>query len=48
MDIFLILKKVTTNLKLQYNKQNIEEILIQRAVKTTIQILYEKGLFDNF
>ena len=34
--------------KLQYNKQNVEDILIQRAVKTTIQILYDKGLFDNF
>ena len=34
--------------KLQYNKQSIEEILIQRAVKTTIHILYDKGLFDNF
>ena len=34
--------------KLQYNKQSVEEILIQRAVKTTIQILYDKGLFDNF
>ena len=33
---------------LQYNKQNIEDILIQRAVKTTIQILYDKGLFDKF
>ena len=33
---------------LQYNKQNVEEILIQRAVKTTIQILYDRGLFDNF
>ena len=33
---------------LQYNKQNVEEILIQRAVKTTTQILYDKGLFDNF
>ena len=32
---------------LQYNKQNIEDILIQRAVKTTIQILYDKGLFDK-
>ena len=32
----------------QYNKQPVEEILIQRAVKTTIQILYDKGLFDNF
>ena len=34
--------------KLQYNKQSVEEILIQRAVKTTIQKLYDKGLFDNF
>ena len=33
---------------LQYNKQNIEDILIQRAVKTTIQILYDKGLFEKF
>ena len=30
-----------------YNKQSVEEILVQRAVKTTIQILYDKGLFDN-
>ena len=34
--------------KLQYNKQNVEEILVQRAVKTTIQLLYDKGLFDKF
>ena len=34
--------------KLQYNKQNVEDILIQRAVKTTIQILCDKGLFDNY
>ena len=34
--------------KLQYNKQNVEDILIQRSVKTTIQILYDKGFFDNF
>ena len=34
--------------KLQNNKQNVEDILIQRAVKTTIQILYDKGLFDKF
>ena len=33
---------------LQYDKQNVEDILIQRAVKTTIQILYDKGLFDNY
>ena len=33
---------------LQYNKQNVEDILIQRAVKTTLQILYDKGFFENF
>ena len=42
------LKKDFNEFKLQYNKQNIEDILIQRAVKTTIQILYDKGLFDKF
>ena len=34
--------------KTEYNKQSVEDILIQRAVKTTKQILYDKGLFDNF
>ena len=33
---------------LQYNKQNVEDISVQRAVKTTIQVLYDRGLFDNF
>ena len=42
------LEKEYNEFQLQYNKQNIEEILIQRAVKTTIQMLYDKGLFDNF
>ena len=42
------LEKDFNEFKLQYNKQNVEEILIQRAVKTTIQILYDKGLFDKF
>ena len=42
------LKKDYSEFKLQYNKQNLEDILIQRAVKTTIQILYDRGLFDNF
>ena len=44
----LKLEKDFSEFKLQYNKQNVEDILIQRAVKTTIQILYDKGLFDNF
>ena len=42
------LEKDCNEFKKQYNKQSVEEILIQRAVKTTIQILYDKGLFDNF
>ena len=42
------LEKDYIEFKLQYNKQNVEDILIQRAVKTTIQILYDKGLFDNY
>ena len=42
------LEKDFNEFKLQYNKQSAEEILVQRAVKTTIQILYDKGLFDNY
>ena len=42
------LEKDFNEFKLQYNKQNVEDILIERAVKTTIQILYDRGLFDNF
>ena len=42
------LEKDYNEFKKQYNKQSVEEILIKRAVKTTIQILYDKSLFDNF
>ena len=42
------LEKDYNEFKKQYNKQSVEEILIQRAVKTTIQILYCQGLFYNF
>ena len=42
------LEKDFNEFKSQYNKQNVEEILVQRAIKTTIQILYDKGLFDNY
>ena len=35
------LEKDFNEFKEQYNKQSVEEILIQRAVKTTIQILYD-------
>ena len=33
--------------KARNNKQSVEEVLTQRVVKTTMQILYDKGLFDN-
>ena len=42
------LEKDYNEFKLQYNKQTVEDILVHRAVKTTIQILYDKGLFDYF
>ena len=45
---FSKLEKDYNEFKLQYNKQSAEEILVQRAVRTTIQILYDKGLFDKF
>ena len=43
-----LLEKDYNEFKLQYNKPSVEDILINRAVKTTIQILYDKGLFDNY
>ena len=42
------LEKDYNEFKLQYNKQPVEGISIQRAVKTTIHIVYDKGIFDNF
>ena len=42
------LEKDYNDFKLQYNKQNVQDNLFQRAVKTTIQILYCKGFFDNY
>ena len=42
------LEKDYNDFKLQYNRQPVEKILVQRAVKTTLQILYDEGLFDNF
>ena len=42
------LEKDYNEFKLQYNKQSVEEILVQRAIRTTIQILYDRGLFDNY
>ena len=42
------IEKDYNEFKKQNNKQSVEEILIQRAAKTTIQTLYDKGLFDNY
>ena len=42
------LEKDYNEFNLKYNKESVEGILIQRAVKTTIQVLYDKGLFDNY
>ena len=41
-------EKDDNEFKLQYNKQSVEEFLFPRAVKTTIQVLYGKGLFYNY
>ena len=41
-----LLEKNYNKFKKHYNKQTAEEILTQRAVKTTIQTLYDKG-FPN-
>ena len=43
-----LLEKVYNEFKLQNNKQSVEEFLIQRAVKTTSQILFDKSLIDGF
>ena len=42
------LEKDYNEFRLHYNEKSVEEILIKRAVKTTIQILYDKVLFDNY
>ena len=43
-----LLDKDYKEYKLHYNKQSVEEYLIQRAIKTTIQKLYHRGLFASF
>ena len=42
------IEKDYNEFKLQYNKQSVEDIFLRRAVKTTIPILYDRGLFDNY
>ena len=43
-----ILERNYNEFQVQNNKQSVEEVLFQRVVKTTIQILYDNGLFDNY
>ena len=42
------LEKDYNEYKLKYNKQSVKEILIQRGVRTTIQILSDKGFFKKY
>ena len=41
-------EKTCNEFKFHYNKQSVEKTLIEKAVKTTIQIFCDNGLFDNF
>ena len=34
--------------KIHNNKKSVEVVLIQRAVKTTFQILYDEGFLDKY
>ena len=43
-----LLEKDYKDFKILSNKQSFEEVLIQWAVKTFIQILFDKRLFDGF
>ena len=43
-----MLEKIYNEFKILSNKQSVEEVLIERAVKTTIQILQDKRLSDSF
>ena len=45
---FFFKKKDYKEFELQHNKQSVEDILIQKAIKRTTQIIYDKGLFDNY
>ena len=42
------LKKYSNEFEVQHNKQSVEEALVQKTVKTTIDILYDEGLIDNY
>ena len=42
------MEKNYNEFELQYRKQSVEEVLIQRAVKATLLALYVKSLFNDF
>ena len=42
------LEKDYDEFKVQYNKQPLEDVLFQRALKTTIRKLYDRAIFENF
>ena len=42
------IEKDNNEFKLHDSKQSAEEVLIGRAMKMTVQILYDKGLFDIY
>ena len=43
-----LIEKDYDEIKLLSNKQSVEAVLIDKAVKTTIQVLYDKVLFNNY
>ena len=45
---FPLLEKDYNEFELNYDKQSVEDFLIERAVKATIRILYDKGILDSY
>ena len=45
---YIIIRKKYNQFKTLSKKQPTEEVLVQRVAETTIQILYDKGFFDNY
>ena len=43
-----LLEKHYNEFKLQYNKKHVQVVLVQRAVKTTLQKIFDKSLIDGF
>ena len=41
-------EKTFIEIQVLSNKKPVEEILIEKAVKTTIRTLYDEGFFDNY